>query len=140
MSRMTGTDVCFQDQLTERVIEAIITVHRALGPGFLESVYRNALHLELKKRGISVEMEKEVAVYYANEVVGLHRLDMLVEGAVVLELKTVESLHKAHYAQIRSYLKAAGCKTGLLINFAEYKADFRRIEMNLADGGHKHDE
>jgi len=118
-----------QDEITERIINAIITVHRTLGPGFLESIYRNALMLESRKQGLEVEVEKEIAVCYDGVEVGRHRLDLVVDGQVVLELKTVEELGRAHYAQLRSYLKASGCKTGLLVNFAGDKADFRRVDL-----------
>ena len=116
------------DRLTERVINCIIHVHQTLGPGFLESVYRRALIIELRKQGLVAEAEKEVIVYYDGERVGRHRLDFLVEQRLILELKTVESLSKAHYAQVRSYLKAARLDLALLINFADSRADFRRVE------------
>ena len=117
-----------QDLLTERVINGIIKVHSTLGPGFLESIYRNALAIELRKQNQAIEREKEVIIYYEGEEVGRHRLDLLVEGSVVVELKTVEELGKAHYSQVRSYLKATRCKRGILVNFADAKADFRRVE------------
>jgi GxxExxY protein len=75
-----------------------------------------------------VEVEKEIVVYYDDREVGRHRLDILVEGQIILELKTVEALSKAHYAQVRSYLKAARIGIGFLINFSDALADFRRIE------------
>ncbi len=118
-----------KDPLTKRIINAIIRVHQELGPGFLEKIYRNALTIELRRQGLELEMEKEIVIYYNGQEVGRHRLDILVEKGVVLELKTVEKLGKAHYAQIRSYLKASGCKTGLLVNFAQEKADFRRVDQ-----------
>jgi len=117
-----------QDALTRQIIECIIRVHRVLGPGFLESVYRNALLIELRLRGLAVQTESEVVIRYEGESVGKHRLDLLVEGRVILELKTVEALNKAHYAQVRSYLKATGLKAALLVNFAGDMADFRRID------------
>lgn len=116
------------DGLTERIISCIIRVHQVLGPGFLESVYRRALLVELANRELATEFEKEVTVYYDGVVVGRHRLDLVVEGRVILELKTVDSLSKAHYAQVRSYLKAARLPLALLVNFAGHKADFRRID------------
>ena len=116
------------DGLTENVIESVIVVHRTLGPGFLESAYRNALEIELLDRGMKVEREKEIDLFYKNKRVGRHRLDLVVEEAVVLELKAVEALSKTHYAQIRAYLLASGINTGLLVNFAGNKADYRRIE------------
>ncbi|MEW6619825.1 MAG: GxxExxY protein [bacterium] len=76
-----------------------------------------------------VETEKEILIYYEGEEVGKHRLDILVESKVIVELKTVEELSKAHYAQVRSYLKATGVKVAILVNFAKEKADFRRVEL-----------
>ena len=114
---------------TPRVIYCIIRVHQILGPGFVESVYRRALLIELRKQRLRTETEKEIVVYYDEFEVGRHRLDLLVNGQVIVELKTVEFLSKAHYAQIRSYLKATGLRTGLLVNFASERADFRRINQ-----------
>jgi GxxExxY protein len=116
------------EKFTERVIECIIHVHQTLGPGFLESVYRNALLIELRKQHFETESEKEVVVYYDGQEVGRHRLDILVEGSIIVELKTVEALSKAHYSQVRSYLKATGLELALLVNFSDSLADFRRIE------------
>lgn len=117
-----------QDKLTEIIIQCIIKVHQTLGPGFRESVYRRALLIELRKNDLSVEKEKEVILYYDGQEVGRHRLDLLLPGKVIIELKTVENLSKAHYAQVRSYLKATHLPVGILVNFADEKADFRRIE------------
>lgn len=117
-----------KDKLTERIIGSIVEVHRTLGPGFLESVYRRALLVELRKSGLKVETEKEFVVKYDGIEVGSHRLDILVEERIIVELKTVENLSKAHYAQARSYLKATGLELALLVNFARERADFRRIE------------
>ena len=108
--------------------KCIIKVHQTLGPGFLESIYRRALVYELRRNGMSVEEEKELTIYYEDHEVGRHRLDLVVVDQVVLELKTVEALNKAHYAQLRSYLKASGLKVGFLVNFAKEKADFRRVD------------
>jgi GxxExxY protein len=116
------------DRLTERVIQCIINVHQTLAPGFVERVYRRALLIELQKQNLNTEVEKEVVVYYHGQVVGRHRLDLLVDGQVILELKTVEALSKAHYAQVRSYLRATRLDVGLLVNFADDRADFRRVE------------
>lgn len=117
-----------EDKLTEAIIQCMIKVHQTLGPGFLESVYRKALLIEMTKRNLGAQNEKEVIIYYDGEEVGRHRLDILVEGKVIVELKTVEELSKAHYAQVRSYLKATDLAVALLVNFAKEKADFRRIE------------
>ena len=117
------------DVLTREVIRCIIKVHRTLGPGILESVYRKALLVELRNQALLVESEKEITVYYQGSEVGIHRLDILVQNSIIIELKTVDSLGKAHYAQIRSYLKAANLKVGILVNFAKDRADFRRVEQ-----------
>ena len=117
------------EELTGKIIECIIAVHQELGPGFLESIYRRALLIEMRKQGLAAETEKEVIIYYDGQEIGRHRLDILAEERVVVELKTVESLSKAHYAQVRSYLKATVLELGILVNFTGEKADFRRVEQ-----------
>jgi GxxExxY protein len=117
-----------EDRLTQVIIDGIIKVHQVLGPGFLESIYRRALVLEFRSRQLFVETEKDIVVCYQGEEVGRHRLDIVVENRAIVELKTVEELSKAHYAQVRSYLKATGLGVAILVNFAKEKADFRRIE------------
>jgi GxxExxY protein len=116
------------DELSAMVINAIIKVHQTLGPGFKEGIYRRALVIELRKRSMVFETEKLIVIRYESEPVGRHRLDVVVESRIVLELKAVEALSRAHYAQLRSYLKATGIKQGLLVNFSTEKADFRRVE------------
>ena len=118
-----------EDGLTERIIGCVIKVHQVLGPGFLENVYRRALLRELREQKWRAETERAFVVYYEGEEVGRHRVDLLVEKRVILELKPVEELGVAHYAQIRSTLHAAGLTTGLLVNFCKEKAEFRRIEF-----------
>ncbi|MFH1564200.1 MAG: GxxExxY protein [Nitrospirota bacterium] len=118
-----------EDSLTERIIQCIIKVHQTLGPGFLENIYSRAMVIELTKQELRVEIEKEIVIYYEGEEVGRHRLDVFVENKVIVELKTVEELSKAHYAQVRSYLKATSVKVAILVNFAKEKADFRRVEL-----------
>lgn len=115
--------------LTETIIHCVIVVHSILGPGFLESIYQNALALEIDGCGLRAEKEKPVNVYYKGTLVGTHRPDIIVNDAVILELKTVESLTMNHYTQLRSYLKATGIHLGLLVNFTGVKADFRRVEI-----------
>lgn len=117
-------------EITEAIIQAVIKVHQTLGPGFLESIYQNALLFELSQRGLAIESEKEIVVYYETEAIGKHRLDLLVEGRVVVELKTVEDLAGIHYAQLRSYLRATKLQLGLLVNFAKERADYRRVELD----------
>ena len=115
------------DALTYAIIEAIIKVHNGLGPGFLESVYHRALAIELMKQSIRFATEVDVDIEYVGHVVGRHRLDLVVDDRVIVELKTVEELGKVHYAQVRSYLRATDLPIALLVNFSKEKADYRRI-------------
>lgn len=104
--------------ITETVIGAAIDVHRALGPGLLESAYEACLAYELVQRGLKIERQKELPVVYRDAKVDCgYRIDLLVEGAVVVELKAVERLERIHEAQLLSYLKLSGLRVGLLINF-----------------------
>jgi GxxExxY protein len=116
-------------RLTEQIIARVIRVHQTLGPGFLESIYRRSLIVELRNAHLATEVESEVEIWYEGHIVGRHRIDIIVEGLVILELKAVESLGRHHYAQIRSYLKAARLRVGLLVNFGSSTADFRRVEI-----------
>jgi GxxExxY protein len=115
------------EQLVTRVIGCLIEVHRSLGPGFLESVYHRAVEVELECQGIPFQSEKEIMLSYRGRDIGTHRLDMLVGGELVVELKTVERLAAIHYAQVRSYLKAIDRWVGLLANFATSPLDCRRV-------------
>ena len=114
------------DQLTQQIIGLAMKVHRVLGPGFLESVYLKALLIELRKAGMQAEEEKRIGVLYEGASVGEFAADILVEDRVILELKAVESLRKAHEVQTVNYLTATGLDTGLLINFGSERLQFRR--------------
>ena len=103
--------------LTSQVIGAAIEVHRHLGPGFLESVYETALCFELAERGLRFSRQHPISVEYKGQSVGEGRLDFLVEGRLVVELKAVEQLHNIHVAQVISYLKATQLSFGLRMNF-----------------------
>jgi len=105
------------EPLSGRIIEAAIHVHKQLGPGFLESIYESALKVALRHRGIVYEAQKEVTVLFEGEEVGVHRLDLLVGGQIVVELKAIKALQDVHFAQVKSYLKATGLHVGLLMNF-----------------------
>jgi GxxExxY protein len=106
-----------KDELTEKIIGAAIEVHRILGPGLLESIYEEALAIELELRGIPFQRQVEIDVQYKGHTIKGQRLDLLVEEQVVVELKSVTNLPEVAMAQVLSYLKAAGLKRGLLINF-----------------------
>ena len=105
------------DKLAYEVIGAAMEVHRTLGPGFLESVYEEALCFELAKRDIAFERQVEVSIKYKGHAVGKGRLDLLIEKKLIVELKTIERFAPIHQAQVISYLKATGLQLGLLINF-----------------------
>lgn len=115
--------------LTEAIIAAAIAVHRALGPGFLEKIYENALLAELEARGHKVARQVSVDVIYRDKIVGNHRIDLLVDDEVVVEIKSVQVLIEEHVAQVRSTLKAAKKRIGLLMNFNHetLKEGLRRV-------------
>ena len=117
------------DNVTERIIGCAIEVHRTLGPGFPESIYEKALCLELERRGIRFVRQVALAVEYKADLVGELRLDLLVEDAVIVEIKAVERFDPIHGAQLLSYLKATGRRVGLLVNFnvRVLKAGIRRV-------------
>lgn len=110
-----------KDPLTEKIISSAIEVHRILGPGLLESIYEEALCHEFLLRGIPFERQKEVNVIYKNKIIKGQRLDIVVFGAIVVELKSVRKLEDVFMAQTLSYLKSTGLKLALLINFGESK-------------------
>ncbi len=115
------------DSLTERIIGAAFAVSNALGHGFLEIVYRNALFEELVASNLAVAKEKFFPVHYRGKQMGLYTADLVVEDAVIIELKAVETLIQAHTAQLLNYLKASGLPVGLLLNFGKPKLDIRRV-------------
>jgi GxxExxY protein len=119
------------EALTNKVIGCAIEVHRTLGPGLLESVYRECLILELREKYLSVEDERYVPLdYKGHRVNGNLKLDLLVESCVIVELKAVEQLHSVHLAQVITYLKLTGCPVGLLMNFnsTTLKAGLKRLD------------
>jgi GxxExxY protein len=123
-----------EDSLSHEIIGAAIEVHRNLGPGLLESAYEQCLAHELSQRGIAFELEKSVPVEYKGVKLNCgFRLDLLVGGLVIVEVKAVEALTPTHSAQIMTYLKLTGCKLGLLLNFNEWRlADgIKRIVLKL---------
>lgn len=119
------------DRWATVVVDAALEVHRLLGPGFLESVYEEALCAELRSRGIPFERQKTFAVDYKGEKIGEGRMDLEVAGCLVLEIKAVEKLAPVHTAQVLSYLKATGYRLALLINFnvALLKEGIKRVVL-----------
>jgi GxxExxY protein len=106
------------NDLTDRIIGAAVRVHRELGPGLLESAYEACITFELADQGLSLERQKGLPLIYRGRTLDCgYRVDLLVEGAVVVEVKAVERVERVHRAQVLSYLRLSGCKVGLLINF-----------------------
>ena len=104
--------------LTEKILSCAYTVHSTLGPGLLEKTYEECLFYELKQNGFVVEKQKEIPLKYKGIWIDVgYRIDLLVEGRIILELKTVEDLMPIHTAQLLTYLKLTECKIGYLINF-----------------------
>lgn len=113
-------------QITEIIIGAAMKVHRTPGAGFLDSVYQNALVLEIRRSGLAVEKEHSLKVYYDGEIVGDFSADLLVEKSIIVELKAVQSLTTAHEVQTVNYLAATKLDVGLLINFGSSSLQFKR--------------
>ena len=124
------------NRITDSIIRAAIEVHRALGPGLLESAYEACLAFELAQQGLKVEQQKPLPVVYRGVKLDCgYRLDLLVEGAVIVEIKAVDRIAPIHEAQLLSYLRLSGCKVGLLLNFnvKVLKHGIRRLVNNFPD-------
>ena len=115
------------EELSNQIIGAAIRVHKELGPGFLDSIYEEVLKVELSQNGLDFASQMEIQIEYLEVPVGLHRLDLLVQNEVIVELKAVKELADIHFAQLRSYLKATGMKVGLLLNFSKPTLEVRRV-------------
>lgn len=128
---MKASDLSEDDPLTREIIGAAIEVHRFFGPGLLESIYEKALTYELQLRQVAVASQQPVPVRYKGKALEDFRLDLLVAGEVIVELKTVDALLPVHTAQLLTYLKLTGLKRGLLINFnVERLADgIKRVSL-----------
>jgi GxxExxY protein len=119
------------EALVRRLIACALEVHSELGPGYLESVYRKAMIVELQWRGIAFETEHRVQIVYKGQPIHGHRVDLVVERQVVVELKSVDRLHPVHIAQVASYLRALKLRVGLVMNFnAEHlRGSIRRVVL-----------
>lgn len=122
------------NELTYKLNGAIFEVNRILGPGFLEKVYENALLIELNKRGLKAKAQVPIKVKYKEQDVGEYFADILVEGKIIVEIKTVETINNAHKAQLLNYLKAIGIKIGLIVNFNNSRAEIKRMVFDLPEG------
>ncbi|MBI5098286.1 MAG: GxxExxY protein [Nitrospirae bacterium] len=103
--------------VTQKIISCALEVHSALGPGLLESLYEEALVEEFKLRNILFERQKEIIMIYKGKNIGNHRIDLLVEDKVIVELKATDAINKIYEAQLLTYLKATNKRIGLLVNF-----------------------
>ncbi len=115
------------EKLSEVIIGAAIKVHKELGPGYLESIYEEALKIELSETNLNFECQKEIKIEYHGKEVGTHRLDLVIGKEIIVELKAVKELADAHLAQLISYLKATDLKVGLLLNFAKPTLEIKRV-------------
>ncbi len=123
-----------EDQLSKVAIDCAMRVHTMLGAGLLESAYEECLFYELSQKRIAVERQKPMPLVYCNVKLDCgYRIDLLLEGKLILELKAVEALNDVHLAQLLTYLKLSGCKLGLLINFnvAHLRDGIKRVVLHL---------
>jgi GxxExxY protein len=119
--------ILLEGELTDKILASAFKVQNTLGAGFLEKVYENALALELRKCGLSVETQKAFPVRYEGAVVGDYQADLVVAERVIVECKAVSNVDPVHEAQLMNYLKASGLRVGLLINFGRPKLQYRRM-------------
>jgi GxxExxY protein len=120
------------EEITREIIGAAYQVFKALGFGFLESVYKKAMIIELRERGLKVEEEKALKVYYRDRVVGDFFIDLFVEDEVVVELKSIKAIAKEHEVQLVNYLNGVKKEVGLLINFGPSGVQVKRKYRNPA--------
>jgi len=125
-SRKAGINLR-NSEITRQIIAAAIRVHRELGPGFLEGIYEEALAVEFALSGIQFIRQHPVPLFYHDHQIGEHRLDFLVDGKIVVELKAISQLEDIHLAIGRSYLKATNLRDGLLFNFATSPLTIKRF-------------
>jgi len=117
-----------QKELSDKIIGIAIEVHRALGNGYLEKVYENAMMLDFYKSRVPAEQQVQLPVHYKNKIIGDYFADIVINKIIILELKTVSKILPIHEAQLLHYLKSSGLKVGYLLNFgAESKLEFKRM-------------
>jgi len=125
-----------QKEITEKIIGCAYRVYNTMGFGFLESVYEKCLLIELTKAGLQAKAQEPVTVSYEGEVVGEFVADIVVEGSVILELKSVKRIMRAHEVQLVNYLTATKKDVGLLLNFGERKVEVKRKIRELSERSH----
>lgn len=125
-----------ENEISKVILDSAIDVHKALGPGLLESVYEIVLAYELKQRGLRVDRQMPISIHYKNMTFDeAFRADLVVEEKVIVELKSVEQVLEAHKKQVQTYLRLTGCKLGFLLNFGEalMKRGITRVVNGLKD-------
>jgi GxxExxY protein len=122
------------EEVTHGIIGCAMQVHRTLGNGFQEVIYQRAMELELAAKGIAFEREKELPICYREKQIGVHRVDLFVEGNVMVELKAVARLERIHLAQALNYLNTYQKPVGLLINFGTKSLEFKRVHNHKLEG------
>lgn len=125
----SGGDM-LHEETTSEIINAFYKVYNALGHGFLEKVYENALVMEIQKRGLTAKQQMPIKVYYEGKIVGEYFADLLINDLVIVELKAVEEIIKAHENQLVNYLKATNLEVGLILNFGPEPKFKRKIFTN----------
>ena len=129
----------FESQ-TEKILEAAFEVSNELGAGFLESVYEQALFIALKDKGMAVERQVPIKVFFRKHLAGAFQADLVVENGIILELKAAKALLPEHQAQVLNYLKASGKPVGLLINFGQPRIAWMRFDNWFEKDGKNKDE
>lgn len=119
------------EEIGRKLIGCGITVHRMLGPGYKELIYQRAFAIELEEQGVSYESEKRILIPYRGRMLGGHKVDFLVNGCVIVELKSVPMVKEVHRLQVRSYLKAANLRLGYVMNFNQetFTAGCKRVVL-----------
>ena len=117
-------------ELTSSILNCCFEVMKELGPGFVESVYKNALLIAMRQKGLQVEVERSFEVMFRGTVIGRYRTDLVVGQAVIVELKCCERLVREHQAQLFNYLKVSQLPVGLLVNFRRGKLEWKRLQSN----------
>jgi len=139
VSKLFFTEETMQDlkhrDVTDRILQAFYAVYHALGYGFLEKVYENAMAIELSKMGLQVAKQLPITVYYDGQVVGEYYADLVVQGLIIVELKAAQSLADEHEAQLLNYLKATTYEVGLVLNFGPQPQFKRKVYDNSRKGG-----
>jgi len=130
LTQIDEINTMIHEDLSGKIIGVFYSVYNALGHGFLEKVYENAMMIELRKIGLHAEQQKKASVYYDSQVVGEYYADIVVNGVVILELKVADAIVAEHEAQLINYLKATEIELGLLFNFGPKPEFIRRILTN----------